>query len=41
MCGITEGIYLQNLNLKIECDVDQIQYSDAENGKFIELSLII
>jgi DNA-binding transcriptional regulator YhcF (GntR family) len=41
MCGITEGIYLQNLNLKIECDVDQIQYSKTENGRFIDISLSI
>lgn len=41
MCGIAEGIYLQNLNLEIECDVEQIQFSDAENKMFIDISLIV
>ncbi|TFF98372.1 MAG: hypothetical protein EU547_01730 [Promethearchaeota archaeon] len=39
MCGITEGIYLQNLNMQIKCDVNQIKYSDGKNGDFVDISL--
>jgi len=41
MCGITEGIYLQNLNLQVICNVVQIKLSDSEAEAFIDISLEI
>lgn len=41
MCGITEGIYLQNLELEVICDVVQFKLSDSKTEAFIDISLEI
>lgn len=40
-CGITEGIYLQNLNRKIICNVENINISNNKEESFIDISLEI
>jgi DNA-binding transcriptional ArsR family regulator len=41
MCGITEGIYLRNLNLKVVCNVEDIHISSNKKESFIDVSLEI
>ena len=41
MCGMTEGIYLRNLNMKVECKVEEIHISSNKKESFIDLSLEI
>jgi DNA-binding transcriptional regulator YhcF (GntR family) len=41
MCGITEGIYLQNLELEVICDVVQFKLPDSKTEAFIDISLEI
>ena len=41
MCGMTEGIYLRNLNMKVECKVEDIHISSNKKESFIDLSLEI
>ncbi|MBD3215748.1 MAG: hypothetical protein GF311_24260 [Candidatus Lokiarchaeota archaeon] len=38
-CGITEGIYLQNLNMKVDCSIEKVSSSD-EKIRYIDISLI-
>ena len=38
-CGITEGIYLQNLNMEINCEIEEISISDETEVKYIDISL--
>jgi len=40
-CGITEGIYLSNLTLKVNCNVENIHISSNKNESFIDISLQI
>ncbi|MFO7797855.1 MAG: helix-turn-helix domain-containing protein [Promethearchaeati archaeon] len=40
-CGITEGIYLQNLNMKINCDVEDIAISADHKERYIDISIQI
>jgi DNA-binding transcriptional ArsR family regulator len=40
-CGITEAIYLINLNKKVLCNVEQIQIADQKEEAYIEISLEI
>jgi hypothetical protein len=37
-CGITEGIYLQNLNMKVECSIQHISNSD-ESIRYIDVRI--
>jgi len=41
MCGITEGIYLRNLNLKVVCNVEDLHISSNKKESFIDVSLEI
>jgi len=41
MCGITEGIYLRNLNIKIVCNVEKFHVSSNKEENFIDISLEI
>jgi DNA-binding transcriptional ArsR family regulator len=38
-CGITEGIYLQNLNRKVECNVNKIHISSKRKESFVDILL--
>lgn len=38
-CGITEGIYLQNLNMEIECEVTNISISEDNKNSYIDISI--
>jgi len=38
-CGITEGIYLQNLNMEIECEVKNISISEDNKNSYIDISI--
>jgi len=38
-CGITESIYLLNLNKKVRCNVEKIQIANKKEKAFIEISL--
>jgi len=38
-CGITEGIYLQNLSMKVNCEVEEISISDEAEEKYIDISI--
>jgi DNA-binding transcriptional ArsR family regulator len=38
-CGITEAIYLMNLNKKVECNVEKIHTSKNIKDSFIDISL--
>jgi DNA-binding transcriptional ArsR family regulator len=40
-CGITEGIYLANLNTEVICDVEKINISKNYEDSSIDISLII
>jgi DNA-binding transcriptional ArsR family regulator len=40
-CGITEEIYLQNLNLTVKCDVEKINISKKKGESFLDISLKI
>ena len=40
-CGITEGIYLSNLNKKVLCNIEKIHISKNENYSYIDISLEI
>jgi len=40
-CGITEGIYLQNLNMEINCDVEDIVISTDQKERYIDISIQI
>ncbi len=40
-CGITERIYLQNLNRKVMCNVENIHISHNKEDSFIDISLEI
>ena len=40
-CGIIEGIYLQNLNRKVICNVEKIHISSKSDESFIDISLEI
>jgi DNA-binding transcriptional ArsR family regulator len=40
-CGITEAIYLMNLNKNVECNVDKIHTNKNEKESFIDISLEI
>lgn len=40
-CGITEGIYLHNLNKKVSCNVEEIHISLDESESYIDISLEI
>ncbi len=40
-CGITEEIYLRNMNLKILCNVENIHISNDEEESSIDISLEI
>ncbi|TXT64310.1 MAG: hypothetical protein BAJALOKI3v1_230041 [Promethearchaeota archaeon] len=37
-CGIIEGIYLQNLNLKVDCSIENVSSSEGKN-RYIDISL--
>jgi DNA-binding transcriptional regulator YhcF (GntR family) len=39
VCGITEGIYLRGLNVKITCSIKEIHISNKKKDSFIDLSL--
>jgi DNA-binding transcriptional regulator YhcF (GntR family) len=39
LCGITEGIYLQNLNLEIDCNLERIYFSEKDS--YVDISLAI
>ncbi len=41
VCGITEGIYLRNLNVKVKCNVENIHVSSNKKESFIDVSLEI
>ncbi|TFG19840.1 MAG: hypothetical protein EU529_15815 [Promethearchaeota archaeon] len=41
MCGMTEGIYLRNLDMKVICSVEDIHISRNKKESFIDLSLEI
>ena len=41
MCGITEGVYLRNLNMKVECNVGDFHISRDKKESFIKISLEI
>ncbi|MFX1392501.1 MAG: winged helix-turn-helix domain-containing protein [Promethearchaeota archaeon] len=41
VCGITEGVYLRNLNMKVECNVGKFNISRNKEESFIEISLEI
>jgi DNA-binding Lrp family transcriptional regulator len=41
LCGITEGIYIQNLNLELRCNVEKVSLSETENKAFVDISLKI
>ncbi|MFX0077515.1 MAG: helix-turn-helix domain-containing protein [Candidatus Hermodarchaeota archaeon] len=38
-CGITEGIYLDNLDKKVSCNVEKINISKEKEGSYIDISL--
>jgi DNA-binding transcriptional regulator YhcF (GntR family) len=40
-CGITEGIYLQNLNLEVNCNVKNINLAKNSAESYIDISLEI
>jgi DNA-binding transcriptional ArsR family regulator len=40
-CGITEGIYLTNLNKTVECDIEKVHTSKNEEDSYIDISLKI
>jgi len=40
-CGITEGIYLNNLNRQVQCNVEKIHIAKEEDDSFIDISLKI
>jgi hypothetical protein len=40
-CGITEGIYLQNLDKKVVCNVEKLHISNVKNESYIDISLNI
>lgn len=40
-CGITEGIYIQNLNRKVACNVEKVNIAEDEIDSFIDISLEI
>jgi len=40
-CGITEGIYLDNLNKKVLCNVEKIHVSKEKEDSYIDISLKI
>ena len=40
-CGIIEGIYLQNLNINVKCNVENIHISNNKEESFIDISLEI
>ncbi|MBD3211356.1 MAG: hypothetical protein GF311_02020 [Candidatus Lokiarchaeota archaeon] len=37
-CGITEGIYLQNLNMKVDCSIENVSSSEDKN-RYIDIFL--
>jgi len=39
VCGITEGIYLRGLNVKITCNIKDIHITNKKKDSFIDLSL--
>jgi DNA-binding transcriptional regulator YhcF (GntR family) len=41
VCGITEGIYMRGLDVKITCNIEHIQISDNKKESFIDISLKI
>ncbi|MFX1315848.1 MAG: helix-turn-helix domain-containing protein [Promethearchaeota archaeon] len=40
-CGITEGIYLQNLNRKVICSVEKVHLSKKRGESFLDIVLVI
>ena len=40
-CGITEGIYLQNLNKNVNCNVENVNIAEDKDECFIDISLEI
>jgi len=40
-CGITEGIYLKNLDLKVVCNVEDIHISSSKKESYIDISVEI
>ncbi len=40
-CGITEGIYLANLNKKVVCNVEKIYISKTQDDSYIDISIEI
>ena len=40
-CGITEGIYRLNVNIKVECNVEKIKISANKEESYIDISLEI
>jgi len=41
VCGITEGIYLRNLNMKVVCNVGDFHISKNKKESFVEIALEI
>ncbi|MFX1337475.1 MAG: winged helix-turn-helix domain-containing protein [Promethearchaeota archaeon] len=41
VCGITEGIYLRGLEIKINCNVENIHISNKRRESFVDISLEI
>ncbi|MFX0058983.1 MAG: winged helix-turn-helix transcriptional regulator [Candidatus Hodarchaeota archaeon] len=39
VCGITEGIYLQNLNRKVVCNIEDIHLNIDKKNNFIDISI--
>lgn len=40
-CGITEGIYLENLNRMVICNIEKIHISQNDDDSYIDISLEI
>jgi DNA-binding transcriptional ArsR family regulator len=40
-CGITEGIYLQNLNKKVACNIENIHITKKKENNFIDISIVL
>ena len=41
VCGITEGIYLRGLDVKVSCNIENIQILDNKEESYVDISLAI
>jgi hypothetical protein len=41
VCGITEGVYYRGLDVKITCNIENIQISNNKEESFVDISLEI